>query len=50
MGVPADVLKRNDPEEIVQVLVESFDRVGVMVEPGQTMEKFIKDGNQDVYQ
>ena len=50
LGVPQKILDEGSDEEIVASLVESLARIGVMVEPGMTMEKFIKEGNLDVYQ
>ena len=49
MGVPQKILDEGTDEEIVTSLVESFARVGVMIEPKETMEKFIKKGKNDVY-
>ena len=50
LGVPEDILTNGTDAEIVASLVESLARLGVMVEPGMTMEKFIREGNLDVYQ
>ena len=51
LGVPVDSTgKELNRKGTVESLVESLARIGVFVEPGMTMEKFIKAGNLDVYQ
>ena len=51
LGVPLDSKgKELSDDETVASLVDSLARIGVFIEPGMTMEKFIKSGKLDVYQ
>jgi len=49
-GVPDELLDNGTDEEIAEHLAQAFARVGVMVKPGETMEKFIERGELDVYE